>query len=60
MKSLISKNCLKKKEEEERRTKQSLDSPQTIEVNKNDFSNIVFSLVKFFLDYEETDLLFSG
>ena len=48
---------LKKKE---RRTKQSLDSPQTIEANKNDFSNIVFSLVKFFLDYEETDLLFSG
>ena len=33
MKSLISKKCLT--EEEERRTKQSLDSPQTIEANKN-------------------------
>ena len=34
MKSLISKNLLQKKKEEERRTKQSLDSPQTIEANK--------------------------
>ena len=33
MKSLISKKRLRK--EEERRTKQSLDSPQTIEANKN-------------------------
>ena len=34
MKSLISKKPLTEEEEEERRTKQSLDSPQTIEANK--------------------------
>ena len=36
MKSLISKKRLTE-EEEERRTKQSLDSPQTIEANKNTY-----------------------
>ena len=38
MKSLIKKKCLTEEEEgrrkKERRTKQSLDSPQTIEANK--------------------------
>ena len=35
MKSLISKKRLRKeRKKEERRTKQSLDSPQTIEANK--------------------------
>ena len=32
---MISKKPLTEEEEEERRTKQSLDSPQTIEANKN-------------------------
>ena len=38
MKSLISKKRLTEEEErkKERRTKQSLDSPQTIEANKKD------------------------
>ena len=36
MKSLISKKRLRKeRKKEERRTKQSLDSPQTIEANNN-------------------------
>ena len=37
MKSVISKKRLTEEEEEETRTKQSLDSPQTIEENKNFF-----------------------
>ena len=39
MKSFISKKRLteERKKEEERRTKQSLDSPQTIEANKNNY-----------------------
>ena len=50
MKSLIKKNLLQKKEE--RRTKQSLDSPQTIEANKkilivHEFFVFIFS---YFLD----------
>ena len=48
MKSLISKKRLTE-EEEERRWKQSLDSPQTIEANKNgEFKNKGFRLGIFF------------
>ena len=36
MKSLISKKRLTEERKKERRTKQSLDSPQTIEANKNE------------------------
>ena len=47
MKSLIKKNILQKKEEEERRTKQSLDLPQMIEANKKNASQLFsFSIVK--------------
>ena len=46
MKSLISKNVLRKKEEE-RRTKQSLDLPQTIEANNNICIILVLCLVHY-------------
>ena len=48
MKSLISKKRLTEEErKKERRTKQSLDSPQTIEANKNptDYNNNIIMLI---------------
>ena len=52
MKSLISKNVLRKKEEE-RRTKQSLDLPQTIEANKK--KNLRHYKHKKFISYFSTE-----